>query len=177
MPGDLAAAVVEDQPSPSPSPSTGLLRAAGVALAVAALLILGAFAALLLDDREGAVALVLLLAVVTVPVLGAALLSGRAVVVLLRGGPPLPRTVVCAGLLGIGHVGVAAIALQPDEQGVISDAKQLAAGVGAVGLCCAVLALAAVLPGRSFGLRLVVGLSAAVLLLGLVVLRAVAATG
>lgn len=154
-----------------------MLRAAGAALALSALLILAAFAALLVDDRDGALALVLLLAVVTVPVLGAALLSGGAAVALLRGGRPLPRTAACAGLLAVGHLGVAAIALQPDEQGVISDAKQVAAGVGAVGLACAVLTLAAVLPGRSFGLRLVIGLSVGVLLLGLVVLRGVAATG
>jgi hypothetical protein len=150
-------------------------RLAGGGLAVAAALVVGAFAALALDDRGGAFSLLLLLGVITVPVLGAALLSLAPAVALLVGGPAPPRTVACAGLLAVGHLGVVAVALQPDVQPRISGGEQLGAAVGGVGLGCAVVVLAVLLPGRSFGLRLVTGLSAAVLALALLVLRGVAA--
>lgn len=151
-------------------------RLAGALLVLSALLVLGFAAAFLLDDGDGALVLVLLLAVVTLPVLGAALLSFGPGWDLLRGRPAPARTATCAGLLAIGHVGVALVALRPGQDRELSTVDLVGGGAGAVGLGAALVPLALVLPWRTAPLRVVTALGVGVLVLALVALRAVAQT-
>jgi hypothetical protein len=151
-------------------------RLAGALLVLSALLVLGFALAFLLDDGAGALVLVLLLAVVTLPVLGAALLSFRPGWELLQGGPAPARTAACAALLAVGHVGVALVALRPGQDRELSNADLIGGGVGALGLGSALVTLALVLPGRTAPLRVLLALSVGVLVLALVALRAVAQT-
>lgn len=153
-------------------------RSAGAGLGLSALLLLGAAAALVLDDGRAALVLLVLLAVVTVPVLAAALLSLRPALVLLRGGPAPVRTPACAALLALGHVGIAVLALRPGLDAAFSTGELLSAGVAALGLGAALLALSVSVPGSGtvLRLRLLLALSGGVLVLALVALRAVAQT-
>lgn len=163
----------------SPAPGTltrGQRRVAGAALALSALLVLGYAASFVVEDRAGALVLLLLLAVVTLPVLGAALLSGGPALDLLRGRPAPRRTPVCAGLLALGHVGVALLGLRPGVDRELSTADLAVGAVGAVGLVAALVALALTLPGRAGAVRVLLALSAGVLVLSLVALRALAQT-
>lgn len=156
--------------------TAGQRRVAGGALGLSALLLLGYATSFLVEDRAGALVLLILLAFVTLPVLGAALLSGGPALALLRGGPPAPRTPVCAGLLAAGHVGVAMIGLRPGVDRELSTDDLVVGGVGAVGAVAALVALGLTLPGRASAARVLLVLSAGVLVLALVALRAVAQT-
>jgi len=151
-------------------------RSAGIALALAALLVLGFATAFVLDDGTGALVLLLLFAVVTLPVLGAALLSAAPALALLRGSRPPLRTPVLAGLLAVGHVGVGLVALRPGVDRALSSGDLLGGAVGAAGLLAALLALGLTLPGRPVAPRVLLAVSGGVLVYALVVLRAVAQT-
>lgn len=159
-----------------PQLGTGQSRVAGASLALAAVLVLAYAASFLVDDRDGALVLLLLFAVVTLPVLGAAVLSAGPVLALLRGGPVPRRTAVCAGLLAVGHVGVALVALRPGIDRALSTGDQLFGALGGVGLLAALVALALTLPGRPTATRVLLAVSGGVLVLALVVLQAVART-
>lgn len=163
----------DDDAAPLP-PSAA--RAAGLALALAAALVLAVAVAFVAEDRSGALVLLLLFAVVTLPVLGAALLSVEPALALLRGRPAPPRTPVLAGLLAVGHVGVALVALRPGVDQELSTADLVGAGVAAAGLAAALLVLGLTLPGRRSAAKVLLALSGGVLVFGLVVLRAVAQT-
>ena len=156
--------------------SVPLRRATGAALLLAAVLVVGSFVALVRDDSGGAAALLILLAVVTVPVLIAAAVSVRPALTALRGRELSPSVLPCAALLGLGALGVVALALQVGEDEELDDGDLLGAGVGAVALVAALLALAVALPGRHKALHVLTALAGGVLLLGLVALRAVAQT-
>jgi hypothetical protein len=163
--------------SDDPWPLTpGQRRLAGAALGLSAVLVLGFALWFVLEDGGGALVLLLLFAVVTLPVVGAALLAAEPAVGLLRGRPSPPRTPVCAGLLAVGHVGVALIALRPGVDRAVSTGDLTAGGVGAAGLAAALVALALTLPGRPSPVRVLLALSVGVLVLSLVALRAVAQT-
>lgn len=150
-------------------------RLAGLALGLSALLVLAFAVAFLADDDDGALVLLLLLGMVTVPVLGAALLSFGPSLELLRGRRPLPRTPFCAGLLAGGHVGIAALALRPGADDELATEDLVGAGVGGAGLLLALLALVVTLPRRGVGRGLLVLLVGAAAF-GAVVLRAVSQT-
>lgn len=156
--------------------TAGQRRVAGAALALSALLVLGYAVSFLIDDRAGALVLLILLAFVTLPVLGAALLSGGPAVALLRGQAAPPRTPVCAGLLAVGNVGVSVIGLRPGVDRELSTGDLVVGGVGAVGAVTALVVLGLTLPGRASAARVLLALSAGVLVLALVALRAVAQT-
>lgn len=151
-------------------------RAAGAGLALSGLLLLGYAAAFLLEDRGGALVLLLLYAVVTLPVLGAALLSGEPALALLRGRRHPPRTPVLAGLLTVGHVGVALVALRPGLDRALSAGDLVGGAVGGIGAIAALVALGLTLPGRVSAARVLLAVSAGMLLLSLVALRAVSQT-
>lgn len=155
---------------------TSLCRAAGAGLLLAAVLVLGSFVDLVLDDPAGALALLVFVGVVAGPVLVSAGLAVRPAVALLRARPAPSRTLPVAVLLAIGNVGVVALALQPGLDRAFDDGDLAGAAVGTLGLLGAALAAAVVAPGRPLALRLLLGLSAALLVLGVVVARAVAQT-
>jgi hypothetical protein len=154
-----------------------LRRATGAALLLAAALVVGSFAALVREDSGGAVALLVLLAVVTVPVLVAAVVAVPSGLSLLRGGDVEPKVVPWSALLAVGGLGVVALALQVGPDGELEDRDLVGAAVGGVALVAAALALGVALPGRHRALHVLASLAGGVLLLGLVVLRAVAQTG
>jgi hypothetical protein len=148
-------------------------RVAGGALLLASLLVLGYAASFVADDLTGALVLLLLYAVATVPVLGAALLSFEPAAAMLRGRRPEPRTPVLAGLLAAGGVGVAAVALRPGLDRALSSGDLAGGAVGGVAAMAALVALGLTLPGRPTAARVLLAVSGGAVLLALVALVAV----
>jgi hypothetical protein len=149
-------------------------RPAGAALLLPCLLMLGFFAALVLEDRGAVTTLLLVFALVSVPALLSAVFGLGAAVTMLRGSPPPHGTAFFAGALAAGHLGVVALSLQPGFDRSLDDGDLAGGAVGAVGLLTALGVLAVVLPGRALGVRLVTALGAGALALALLVARAVA---
>lgn len=166
----------DDDPPPLPQP---LARAAAAALALAAVLLLGWALAFLLEDGAGALVLLVLFAVVSLPALVGALLSAGPVLALLRGESTPSRTPACAGLVALGHAGVALVSLRPGVDRSLSGGDLVGGAVGALGLLASLAVLGLSLPGESGRrpVRVLLALSAGVLVLALVALRAVSQTG
>jgi len=147
-------------------------RLAGGLLALAALLVLGYAVAFVVEDVRGSLVLLLLFAVVTLPVLGAGLLSAEPALALLRGQPGPPRTPVLAGLLAVGGAGIAFVALRPGLDDALSAGDLAAGAAGGVAALAALVVLALVLPGRATPARVMAAVSGGMLVLSLVALRA-----
>lgn len=159
-----------------PMLTSGLGRLAGSTLALAAVLVVAVTVVFVVEDRVSVLVLLVLLAAVTLPVLGAALLSAGPALALLTGRRPPPRTPVLAALLAVGHVGVTLVALRPGVDDALSTTDLAGAGVGAVGLIAALVALALTLPGRPAAARVLLAVSGGVLVLALAALQAVLQT-
>jgi hypothetical protein len=151
-----------------------VVRAAGGALLVACLLLLGFAAVLLVEDRDTVTTLLVLFAVVSVPALVSAVFGLGAGARALRAAELDRSTAAFAGLLALGHVGIVALSLRPGLDRALGGGDLLGATVGATGAMAALTALAVALPGRTLAVRLVAALGAGVLVLALLVLRVVA---
>jgi len=151
-------------------------RAAGVALLVSCLLLLGFAAALLVEDRRAVTTLLIVFAIVSVPALLSAVLGLRAGALLVKSGTAERAADAFAGMLAVGHLGVVALSLRPGLDRTLDRGDLAGAAVGAAGLLSALAALAVLLDGRSLAVRLVAAVAVGVLALALLALRAVAQT-
>jgi hypothetical protein len=157
-------------------------RAAGAALLASALLLLGVFAALVVDDRGTVTGLLILFALVTVPALLSAVLGVPAALRMLAGRGAERAAVSYSGLLALGHGGVVLLSLQPGLDRRLDGGDLLGAAAGGTGLLTGLLAAALLLPlvlGRAEGtpvrLRALAALSAGALVLAVLGLRAASA--
>lgn len=159
---------------PDLRPSTA--RAAGAALLVACLLLLGYAAVLVAADRATLTTLLVVFALVSVPALVSALLGLRAASGLLRRARAERGAPVYAALLALGHAGVTALSLDPGLDRSLDRGDVAGAGAGAAGLVGSLAALALLSRGRTPAVRLTTAAAAAVLVLALLAVRAVAGT-
>lgn len=151
-------------------------RLAGTLLLIGCVLLLGRFGVLVAQDRSAVTALLVVFALVTVPALGSAALGLRAGVALLLHAQAERGAAVYSALVTLGQAGAVLLSLEPGADRRLSSGDLAGAGTGAVGLVCSLAALALLARGRSVGVRLTAAAAAAVLVLGLLAVRAVTAT-
>ena len=148
-----------------------LHRLSGGTLLLACLLMLGAFVALVVEDRSAVTTLLIVFAVITVPALLSSLFAVRPAVGLLRG-----QEEKSAGgfalVLAAGHLGLVVLSLRAGLDRRFDDGDLVGAATGATGMVAALLTAAVVLPVRTLPVRLVAALGTGVLLLALVAVRA-----